>query len=73
MNEMHSSIRHVRKKKNPGRRCDSCNAKAGFSMEIAFSFMRGEDETMILCESCKNHALQDPFKVWDDRVNKVGS
>lgn len=52
-------ISYVRKKENPGRRCDKCKDKANFKIEVQFSFLRGEDEVYVMCEKCKNELVNE--------------
>jgi hypothetical protein len=59
---VHKDIRYYRKKKHAGRPCDWCKAKAYFKLEIATSYMRGDDEILILCESCVEVAKVNPHK-----------
>lgn len=61
---MSDIIRYCRKKKHAGRRCDVCKEKATHKMEIATSFMRGDDELMILCDLHTKSAKEDPIGTW---------
>jgi hypothetical protein len=52
-------IGKIKKTPNPGRKCDKCGGKGTHKGEVEWTFLRGDDETFVLCDEHGELARND--------------